>query len=104
MARFKLNPDPTFKAKVGIPIPSTDAFEDVIFEFKYRNRDDAIAWWESVKEKPVAEAMASMLAGWELDDEFTPENVALLCNNYTGAYPATLEKYLKELTGARAKN
>ena len=105
MATIKLVNDPTFKAKVGIPVPGgSDA--PVEFTFKWRTKTEAKAWLDTVEEaKPSdAEAVQAMATGWSLDDAFTAENIARLCDVYGGASHAILTTYLRELAGARAKN
>lgn len=103
MARLKLNPEPTFKAKVGIPVPGSRPAE-VLFTFKHRTRDDVIAWAEGSREQNDVESVLDCVVGWDLDDEFNAENVERLCNNYPGSGLTIVAAYLDELRGARAKN
>jgi hypothetical protein len=103
MAKLKLSPDPTFTAAVGIPVHGTDPAQ-VSFTFKHRDRPGVQAWMEEVANKTDAEVVSSCVTGWELEDEFTPENVKRLCDNYGGAGMAIFSAYLDELRGARAKN
>jgi hypothetical protein len=101
--KLKLNPEPTFKAKVGIPVPGSRPV-DVVFTFKHRTREEILEWIQSSRDATAAESVADAAAGWELDDEFTPENIERLCNNYPGAGLAIVQTYLDELRGARSKN
>ena len=101
--KLKLNPEPTFKAKVGIPVPGGKPVE-VGFTFKHRTREDLLAWIEASREATDAESIMECVAAWDLDDEFTAENVARLCNNYVGAGGAIVSAYLDELRGARRGN
>lgn len=103
MARLKLNPEPTFKAKVGIPVPGGRP-ADVQFTFKHRTRDEVIDWLDGSREASDVQSVMDCAIAWDLDDEFTAENVERLCNNYTGAGMAIVGTYLDELRGARAKN
>jgi len=103
MAKIKLEADPTFKAKVPVPIPGA-GFADVEFTFKHRTRKAAQAWIESITEQTDAQIVMDAASGWELDDTFTAENVERLCENYAGAGLAVFEVYVKELRGARTKN
>jgi hypothetical protein len=43
-------------------------------------------------------------SGWELEDPFDQDHVALLTQNYLGAARVIIEKYLSELTAARLGN
>lgn len=105
MAKLKLNPEPTFKAKVGIPVPGARPV-DVEFTFKYRTREQMLEFFErdGADDEKDEQTLAHVVVGWDLDDEFTPENVARLCNNYPGAGKAIFARYLEESSGARAKN
>lgn len=103
MAKLRLIPDPTFSAKVGIPVAGGEP-ADVQFTFKHRTRAALLAWTEECKDKPDPDVVLDMVSGWDLDDAFTPENVAKLCDNYPGAGTAIYVAYLGEIRGARAKN
>ena len=103
MAKLKLQASPTFKAKVGIPVPGGKA-DDIEFTFKHRTRSELLAWLEQTKDQPDADSVMDIALAWDLDDKFDAENVALLCDSYTGAGFAIVHAYLEELRGARAKN
>jgi hypothetical protein len=106
MAKLKLQPDPTFRAKVHIGVPGSDDAE-VEFTFKYRNRDEFLSFLDPLQKDGAAfdtDLVMAMCNGWDLLDAFTAENVGLLCLNYVSAPRAIFEAYGKELTKARAKN
>lgn len=103
MAKLKLNPEPTFKAKVPVPVPGA-APADVQFTFKWRKRDEVKDWLEAVQDKTDAEIIMDAAVAWDLDDEFTLENAERLCNAYIGAGREFVSTYLDELRGVRAKN
>lgn len=103
MAKLKLNPEPTFKAKVGIPVPGSRPAE-VLFTFKHRTRDEVIAWMEGSRDDTDVDSVLDVVVGWELEDEFNRENVERLCNNYPGSGLVIVSAYLDELRGARVKN
>lgn len=103
MAKLKLNPEPTFKAKVGIPVPGSRPAE-VLFTFKHRTRDEVIAWVEGSRDATDVDSVLDVVVGWELEDEFNRENVERLCNNYPGSGLVIISTYLDELRGARVKN
>lgn len=101
--KLRLVPDPTFKAKVAIPVPGQrDAL--VEFTFKYRNADQLLEWVSNSRDALDADLVFECAIGWALDDEFTADNVRTLCNNYPGAGNAIVSVYLDESRGARAKN
>lgn len=101
MAKLKLSPDPTFQAKVAVPVPGGSA--DVTFTFKYRDRKEMLAWFKQGEMTDV-EALLDTVVGWDLDDEFNRENVERLCNCYPGAANVAMERYGAELAGIRAGN
>lgn len=107
MARLKLNPDPTFKAKVGVPVPGGRAAE-VEFTFQYRSKTALAEWHEQVQELPKdaneVELLRTFVAGWDLDDEFCDDNIRRLCDSYPGAAAAAIDVYLRESWGARRGN
>jgi hypothetical protein len=103
MAKIKLEANPTFKAKVPVPVPGeTPAL--VEFTFRHRTRDAVLKWLEESKDASDVETVKAVASAWELDDSFTDENIATLCNNYAGAGFAIVDTYLRELRGARSKN
>lgn len=102
MAKLKLVADPSFKLKVAIPVPGAGT-SDVEFTFKHKTKDDAKAWLEK-EEGSDAESILAIASGWNLDDEFNAENIAILCQSYAGAAVAIVQAYLAELRGARTKN
>ena len=103
MAKLKLNPEPTFKAKVPIPVPGS-APVLVSFTMKWRKREEVSDWLEAAKDMTDAQIIMDCAVGWELDDEFTAENAERLCNTYMGAGREFLSAYVDELRGVRAKN
>lgn len=103
MSKLKLNPDPTFKAKVGIPVAGS-ADVSVEFTFKHRTRDELRAFIEASGSRPDEDTILEMASGWELADAFTRENVALLVQNYIASGRAVFDKYVDELAKAKEKN
>lgn len=103
MAKLKLVAAPTFKAKVPIPVAGGPSVE-VEFTFKHRTKSALDEWLKSRTEKADADSFLEMVAGWELEDEFSKANVELLLENYVGAAVATVQTYLAELVKARVKN
>lgn len=101
--KFSLTTNPSFKAKVLIPVPGKAA-EAVEFTFKGRTREEFKELIESIKDREDVDVVMSVASGWELDDTWDKENVELLTQNYLGAARVIIEKYLSELTQARLGN
>ena len=107
MAKFKLQPAPTFTAPVDIPVPG-DGFSKVVFTFKYRDREQMKAFLARLSDPDSKmsdqELIEEMCSGWELIDPFTRESIDTLVLNYIQATSAIVDTYLEEHTKARAKN
>jgi hypothetical protein len=113
MAKFKLIPSPTFKAKVMLPQSGEAELVPLEFTFKHRTRDELKEFLErsaTVDQQGGADhasdvnSILSMAEGWELADPFNEESLATLVQNHISAPQLILETYLSELTKARAKN
>lgn len=102
MAKLTLKPDPTFKAKVGIPVPGSDEPAEVEFVFKHRTRDELDKWMSETGED--LQKVLEMASGWDLPDKFTDANVQKLLQNYFGAASAIVTGYLSELLKAKTGN
>ena len=103
MAKLSLVANPTFKAKVGVPVAGGESI-DTVFTFKHRTKDDLDEFIKTRADKSDAESFLDMVSGWDLQDEFTPENVETLLQNYIGTGLAAFRVYIDELIGARVKN
>ena len=102
-SKLKLQPNPTFKCKVGIPVPGVGEVE-AVFEFKHKGRDELEKFWSAHVGQPHPEVAEALVVGWGLEDEFNIENLRALLNNYLGAAPALLTAYEDELLNARRGN
>ncbi len=103
---FKLNPNPTFKAKVGIPTPGGKT-QDIEFEFRHRTVSafDAFIRDEKVRTMDNLDFVMELVVGWSgVDADFSRDAVSTLLENYHGAAFAIRDAYLSELSAARLKN
>jgi len=103
MAKLALKANPTFKAKVGIPVAGGESI-DVEFTFKHRTREVLDAFVSSNGERTDSETFLAMVEGWDLDESFTAETANVLLENYIGASFAAFRVYIEELTKSKAKN
>lgn len=105
---FKLNPAPTFKARVTIPVPGQAKPDPIEFEFKHKSQSQLKEWAEkSDARKSMTDAafLMDFAVGWSgVDGEFNEENLKAFCDNYHGAALVVWDAYLKELTAARLGN
>lgn len=100
---FKLQPNPTFKAKVEIPAAGGEP-ESIEFTFKHRSRKVLQDYIAGLADKSDADLIMDVACGWELTDEFNLENVTLLSENYIKAPAAIWVAYMGELSRAKEKN
>ena len=103
MAKLKLIANPTFKAKVGVPVAGGVPVE-VELVFKHRTQTELDAFMESRDGKPNSETFLDMVQGWDLEDEFNPGNVDLLLQNYIGTTVVAYRVYVDELVKTKLKN
>lgn len=103
MAKLKLQPDPTFNAKVAIHQPGAEPVE-VEFTFKHRGRKELAAFAKDMAGISDADLILALASGWELEDEFSAENIGILVENHYTAPTAIWMGYLDALTKAKEKN
>ena len=103
MAKLKLTANPTFKAKVGVPVAGGAPVE-VELVFKHRTQSELDAFMASRDGKPNSETFLDMVQGWDLEDEFNPGNVDLLLQNYIGTTVVAYRVYVDELVKTKLKN
>jgi hypothetical protein len=102
MAKLTLNANPTFKAKVEIPVAGSDELGQVEFVFKHRTRDELDKWMSESAED--LQKVMEMATGWDLPEEFNETNVQMLLQNYFGAAAAIVTGYLNELMKPKKGN
>ncbi|MDM0041881.1 phage tail assembly chaperone [Variovorax sp. J22R193] len=107
---FKLKADPTFQAKVAFPVFG-GASVDVQLTFKHRTKAELAKWLEEGRQttegsvrRTDEQTFFEMVVGWEIDEPFNKENVAILLDHHIGVALATYQTYIDELTRHREKN
>jgi len=103
MPKLKLVANPTFRAKVGIPVAGAVPVE-IEFVFRHRTKTDLDAWISARTDKSDPDSFMEMVESWELDDPYTRENVETLLENYIGTALATYRVYIDQLVQAKLKN
>jgi len=104
---LKLQPNPTFRAEVGIPVPGQPEPVKIWCVFAHMDRDEfrAFAAPEASASRSDAQSLQRILRGWEgVDAPFSEEAVAKLCQQYHGAAFAISSVFVQELTKARLGN
>lgn len=102
---FKLQPNPTFKARVSISVPGADTPAALTVEFRHLSRSDLRSYFESLGGRGDADALGEIIADWaDIDAKYTPENLAALVNNYPRSAMELFDAYRAELLESRRKN
>jgi len=106
--KLPLIPPPTFTTTVNIPLHGTAGSAPVVFTFKHRTKSALESFLREAGDSSENDVVTyqqdlilKMAEGWDLDDEFTPDNVTQLVQAYGGAASAVLDAYVSELTGNR---
>lgn len=95
--KFTLEPSPTFKAAVKIPVPGA-GFAPVEFTFKWRDRDGFKELADGMAERAPVDLLLDIACGWELEEPFDADSLTKLTDRYLGAFQAILDAYFGELT------
>lgn len=102
--KFKLQPDPTFKAKADIPVPGAEP-APLQLEFKHFSQSGWDAYLKEHDGIKVRDALFDVVVGWEIDGvPFSREAFDTLLDEYPGAEAAIWNAYHAERFGNRAKN
>jgi len=102
---LKLQADPTFISPVTIPTPKGDVV--IKMEFKHRDTDEyeAFVKQEATLARSNEDAILDLASNWfNVEGEFTRENIAKLCKQYHQAARVIVETYIHELTQAKVGN
>lgn len=105
---FKLQPNPTFKVDVTIPVPGGKDGKLTI-EFKHKGKKALKEFFDSLtsedNQRSDVDALSDLIAGWSgVDEKFSAEALEQLLDNYPSAAMALFEAYRTEVLEARVKN
>lgn len=103
MGKLALKANPTFKARVAVPVAGGDAV-DVEMTFRHRTKSEFDKFVETLKGLTDAENFMAMVVGWELDAEFGEAAVTELLENYVGAGIAAFQVYRDEIIKVKLGN
>lgn len=104
---FKLDPNPTFKAKVKIPVPGASSLPSIEFEFRHKTKTELKAFLERIQADPSKEVeqLEEIIVTWSgTDAEYGRDSLARLLDNYPAAGAAIAGAYVRELGDARLGN
>lgn len=106
MAALSLKAAPTFWHRVLIPVTGAEP-APIDVEYRHRTRTDLKAYIDALAagEKADTDLVADVVVSWKGPDQaFTPEAVALLCDNFPLAALAIWQGYLDAYAEAKRKN
>lgn len=123
MATIKLGSAPaTFNKTISFDLVNGEKGE-IAFEFVYRTRSEYAALVDElsaqgklenfdasmteiykVVDKSAVDFILKAAKSWDLEDKFTPANVAKLVDQFPGAFNALTEAYRSALLDGRTKN
>ena len=103
MAKLNFTTAPTFALKVAIPVPGKKAV-DVEFTFKGRNREEFREYLDASSSKEDIDALMDTITGWDLENEFSREEVERMMLFYPASPRAIIQRYISELSGVRLGN
>lgn len=121
--KFKIKQNPTFKAKVVIPVVGGDGVETE-FEFKYLTRKELAAmydkWSDEAKKLTFEDVtlaeltdqemklqvvqIKDIVCGWDIEDEFNDENIEGLVNISINIVKAVTDVYQKAYVESKLGN
>ena len=103
-ADLPLTPEPTFRAKVDIPVPGKKPHKLELI-FKWRDLDEFRVWFDGIGNyESDTDAIMDIASGWDHKLPFERENVEKIVKGYIGSAGAVIQKYMQENTGARQGN
>jgi hypothetical protein len=103
---LKLQPNPTFKAKVSIPTPGGEKVE-VELTLRHMTREglEQFLTGPEAKDRSDEDSIMAIVSAWSgVDAEFSRDSVALLLQQYHAAGRAIVSAWVSELTQARLGN
>lgn len=102
---FKLQPNPTFKARVPLSVAGADRCPTVEIEFKYLDKDALQTYYAALAGKSDADALSEIVVGWSgIDAAFSPEALEQLLTNYPAAAHDLFTAYRREVVESKVKN
>ncbi len=102
---FKLQPNPTFKAKVGISVAGAAKPVEIEVEYRYLKKSAVKEFFDNLEGKNDGEALAEIVVGWTgIDQPYSTEALALLLDNYPASARDLFGAFSRELLEARTKN
>lgn len=103
---LKLKADPTFTAPVVLSLPGGGTHTiKVVYKHMTRDAYNAFIAAEQKENRSDEDAIMDIASGWfEVEGEFTRENIREFCQQYHLAARAIVSTFVEQLTQYKAKN
>lgn len=99
---FKLQPKPTFWAKVPISIAGSAKTVLLDIEFNHLNRDSLREYLNSLDGREDVDSIGDIVAGWKgVDEEFSMSTLEKLLSNYPGSAMSLVRVFAAESIGSK---
>lgn len=101
---FKLEPNPTFEARVTGFVPGRPA-DGLFVTYRHQTAEEFQAWLGSFADKTVEDLLLDVVHSWrDAPREFSREALQDIAKTYPAFVPALIDAYRRELFEARTKN
>lgn len=108
---FKLNPAPTFTAKIPLSVPGLPEPLELDVTYRHKNKTELQKWLEGSKGKADSAVLHEVITGWSgmqgedgAEVPYSLDALTTLLENYPVAHQELYRGYLRELTESRRKN
>lgn len=102
---FKLQPNPTFKARVELSIPGEATPASIEVEFRHLSKSAMRDYFATLAARTDADALGEIVVGWSgVDAPFDRGALATLVDNYPAAAGELFEAFRREAIEGRRKN
>lgn len=99
---FKLQPKPTFWAKVPIAIAGSPKPVLLDVEFNHLDRDTLRKYLDSLDDREDADSINEIVAGWKgVDEDFSRDSLEKLLSNYPGSAMSLVRVFAAESIGTK---
>ena len=110
-SKITLQPNPSFKHTVLLPLAGKVEPEALELTFKHKTRSqlqeifvNGFAQSVDAEKDSDTKIFMDFVSGWNIDADFTEENVTVFLENYNGAGQFIWNEYVSEIGKARLGN
>lgn len=102
---LKINPNPTFKLPIELPVAGEKEPVKFSLEVKYRGSKELDEFFGQMDKQQIEAVVRDTVVGWsDVDGPFTPEALDQVLAQYLGAGLVILKAYNKEVQKALLGN